>query len=165
MVTTGNKLLWFHRRNSWYGKDHIKAKHHGFLPWCFAVRAAYSVVIIWPLILHAYRVWSFLFVSPTKLRPWHHDQRPSACRLRTRLGAGEVGSWREQRAWMAVFLMSKAQSKEYRKWARERPRRLCDCRVDPAVFARDRKSETVGEDANLTRWYICDIMNPRKAVL
>ena len=26
-----------------------------FLPWCFAVQAAYSVVIILPLILHAFR--------------------------------------------------------------------------------------------------------------
>ena len=67
MVTTGNKLLWFHRRNSWYGKDHIKAKHHGFLPWCFAVRAAYSVVIILPLFLHAFGC-VFLFEIPSLYR-------------------------------------------------------------------------------------------------
>ena len=45
---------------------------------------------------------------------------------------------------MAVFLMSKAQSKEYRKRIYERPRRLCDCRVALDVFAQAWESEMIG---------------------
>ena len=43
---------------------HIKGKTPLiFLPWCFAVRAAYSVVIILPLILHALAVGFLLWCA------------------------------------------------------------------------------------------------------
>ena len=42
----------------------------------------------------------------------------------------EVGSRRRKKSLNGCFFESKARSKEFRKWASERAKRLCACRVD-----------------------------------
>ena len=59
-----------------------------FLPWCFAVEAAYSVVIILPLILHAYRRILFvLCFHPDRAGP----PEPSVGQLHAEVVAVAVG--------------------------------------------------------------------------
>ena len=73
---------------------------------------------------------------------------------------GEVGSWRRKKRLNGCFFKSKAKNKEFRKWAGERAKRLCFCRVALAMVAQAGESETLGD---VTGWGLVRGSHPHRS--